>query len=364
MDHNLPAVSVVVPVYNAGRWLARCLDSIAAQTYPRWECILVDDGSADDSGSICDGYASKDPRFRVIHKENGGVSSARNAGMDAARANVLVFADADDAVAPDLLELAMGLLEQEPEAMVLWGLTMDPEAFAASLSAPRPVTRSTLRAMSWNSALFANVYTQTYSLERIRAHGLRFDTAMGRGALIGEDHDFVTRYCALDRGGRDLPLLVIGAPLYYYAQENENSLMKQAARARSADAVALPPPEPRYCEVLLADMASTFPSMCDLGQEKALQDYLRHYLRCFAFGVWSARQLKEPLPRGFFRRPEIRRLLDLTKEQKVFSVYYLPFRLGLAGLCARLYAWDESHHINYWRFYEATHRLFFRGWKK
>ena len=264
----------------------------------------------------------------------------------------------------DLLELAMGLLEQEPEAMVLWGLTMDPEAFAASLSAPRPVTRSTLRAMSWNSALFANVYTQTYSLERIRAHGLRFDTAMGRGALIGEDHDFVTRYCALDRGGRDLPLLVIGAPLYYYAQENENSLMKQAARARSADSVALPPPEPRYCEVLLADMASTFPSMCDLGQEKALQDYLRHYLRCFAFGVWSARQLKEPLPRGFFRRPEIRRLLDLTKEQKVFSVYYLPFRLGLAGLCARLYAWDESHHINYWRFYEATHRLFFRGWKK
>ena len=82
MDHNSPAVSVVVPVYNAGRWLARCLDSIAAQTYPRWECILVDDGSADDSGSICDGYAAKDPRFRVIHKENGGVSSARNAGMD------------------------------------------------------------------------------------------------------------------------------------------------------------------------------------------------------------------------------------------------------------------------------------------
>lgn len=268
MDHNSPAVSVVVPVYNAGRWLARCLDSIAAQTYPRWECILVDDGSADDSGSICDGYAAKDPRFRVIHKENGGVSSARNAGMDAARANVLVFADADDAVAPDLLELAMGLLEQEPEAMVLWGLTMDPEAFAASLSAPRPVTRSTLRAMSWNSALFANVYTQTYSLERIRAHGLRFDTAMGRGALIGEDHDFVTRYCALDRGGRDLPLLVIGAPLYYYAQENENSLMKQAARARSPTPSPCPRRNPVTARCSWRTWRPPFPPCATWGRKR------------------------------------------------------------------------------------------------
>ena len=80
--------------------------------------------------------------------------------------------------------------------------------------------------------------------------------------------------------------------------------------------------------------------------------------------MWSARQLGETLPEGFFRRPEVRRILDLAKEQRVFSVYYLPFRMGLAGAVARIYAWDESHHINYWRIYELQYRLFFRGWEK
>ena len=364
MEDHAPLISIIVPVYNTARWLPRCLDSIQNQTFTDWECILSDDGSTDESGVICDEYAAKDPRFRVIHKENGGVSSARNAGLEAARAEILIFADADDAIAPDLLESAATLLKNEPDAMVFWGLTMDPTVFSSSLNAPRPVTRSTLSAMSWNSALFANVYTQTYSLARIRAHGLRFDTSMGNASLIGEDHDFVTRYCALDRGGQDLPLLVIDAPLYYYAQENENSIMKQAARAASNIRFELPAPTSHYCEDLLASMQASFASMCTLQNEKALPDYLRHHLRCFAFGLWSARQLKEPLPEGFFRRPEIRRLLDLTKTQKVFSVYYLPFRLHMARLSARLYAWDEGHHINYWRCYELMYRLFFRGWKK
>ena len=109
MEEHSPQVSIVVPVYNAGHWLSRCLDSIQDQTFARWECILVDDGSTDGSGDICDSYAAKDPRFSAIHKANGGVSSARNAGMDAARAPILVFADADDAMAPDLLEQAVGM---------------------------------------------------------------------------------------------------------------------------------------------------------------------------------------------------------------------------------------------------------------
>ena len=79
-----PRISVIVPVYNVAAWLPRCVDSILAQTCENLEILLVDDGSADDSGRICDAYAEKDPRIRVIHKENGGLSSARNAGLDLA----------------------------------------------------------------------------------------------------------------------------------------------------------------------------------------------------------------------------------------------------------------------------------------
>ena len=80
-----PLISVIVPVYNVEAYLPKCVDSILAQTYENLEIILVEDGTKDASGSICDEYAKKDPRIKVIHKENGGLSSARNAGMDIAK---------------------------------------------------------------------------------------------------------------------------------------------------------------------------------------------------------------------------------------------------------------------------------------
>ena len=90
---NTPKVSIIVPVYNAEKYLHRCVDSILAQTFTDWELLLIDDGSPDRSGEICDGYAMKDARIRVIHKENGGVSSARNVGLDATKGKWVVFVD-------------------------------------------------------------------------------------------------------------------------------------------------------------------------------------------------------------------------------------------------------------------------------
>ena len=78
----MPKVSIIVPVYKAEKYLNRCVDSILAQTFTDWELLLIDDGSPDRSGEICDEYAKKDSRIRVIHKENGGVSSARQRGLD------------------------------------------------------------------------------------------------------------------------------------------------------------------------------------------------------------------------------------------------------------------------------------------
>lgn len=105
-------LTVIVPVYKVEEYLPRCVDSILGQTYENLEVILVDDGSPDGSGAICDAYAARDSRVKVIHKENGGLSSARNAGIDAARGEYLAFVDSDDWIEPDAYESMMALMER------------------------------------------------------------------------------------------------------------------------------------------------------------------------------------------------------------------------------------------------------------
>ena len=98
-------ISIIVPVYNVEQYLDDCLISIINQTYKNIEIILIDDGSTDKSGKICDEYAKKDSRIIVIHKENGGVSSARNAGLRIAKGAYIGFVDPDDWIAEDMYEV-------------------------------------------------------------------------------------------------------------------------------------------------------------------------------------------------------------------------------------------------------------------
>ena len=104
-------ISIIVPVYNVAGYLKATLDGILASTYQDFEIILVDDGSTDDSGLICDQYAELDHRIRVIHQENAGVSAARNVGMSAATGDYFSFVDADDIVHPEMLSLLISALQ-------------------------------------------------------------------------------------------------------------------------------------------------------------------------------------------------------------------------------------------------------------
>lgn len=99
-----PKISIITPVYNAEKYIHKCVDSIIAQTFTDWELILVDDGSPDSSGRICDVYADQDFRIRVIHKQNGGVSAARQTGLDAAQGEYVIHADPDDWIDSNMLE--------------------------------------------------------------------------------------------------------------------------------------------------------------------------------------------------------------------------------------------------------------------
>ena len=109
----MPFFSIIIPVYNVAPYLRECLDSVLAQTFTDWEAICVDDGSTDGSGAILDEYASRDPRFRVIHQPNAGVSSARNAALDVAEGYWIGFLDADDVVEMDWLMMVADAIEPE-----------------------------------------------------------------------------------------------------------------------------------------------------------------------------------------------------------------------------------------------------------
>ena len=115
-------VSVIVTNYNLGRYLPEALDSVKAQTFKDWECIIVDDGSTDGSREIIKPYIDADDRFSLLELENGGVVKARNAGIASSKGQYLLPLDADDWIEPDYLEEAVRIIESNPEAKIVYGL--------------------------------------------------------------------------------------------------------------------------------------------------------------------------------------------------------------------------------------------------
>ena len=117
-----PLISVIVPVYNVEEYVLECLESISAQTFADFECIVVDDGSTDDSSRIVDEYAATDPRFKVIHQANRGLSGARNVGIDVARGEYLSFIDSDDFIHPEMLEKLLSAIEDSGASIAMCDL--------------------------------------------------------------------------------------------------------------------------------------------------------------------------------------------------------------------------------------------------
>ena len=124
MDSNLKTaseqalVSVIVPVYNTEQYLERCIQSICSQDYPNFELLLMDDGSTDRSGEICESWAKKDSRISVFHIENGGISKARNYGLDRINGDLITFIDSDDYVSTDYLSYLVSLISMDPDCLV------------------------------------------------------------------------------------------------------------------------------------------------------------------------------------------------------------------------------------------------------
>lgn len=140
-------ISVIIPVYKVERYLNRCVESIAAQSYRNLEIILVDDGSPDQCGDMCDSWARKDARIRVIHKKNGGLSDARNAGIGAANGEYIVFVDSDDYIAQEMIERLYGAVRSNQTKLALCNvLCVDEDGLPTGESDGSPIREECLTA--------------------------------------------------------------------------------------------------------------------------------------------------------------------------------------------------------------------------
>lgn len=126
---KVPEISIVVPVYNVARYLPECLDSILNQSYEDWECVIVDDGSTDLSPEICDRYEEKDSRFRVVHQKNGGLSHARNVGLEYSSGKYVAFVDSDDWLDNDYLATLHSLIKKYDADMAVCGFVKEFSGF-------------------------------------------------------------------------------------------------------------------------------------------------------------------------------------------------------------------------------------------
>lgn len=217
-------ISIIVPVYNAENGLNVCLDSLKGQTYKNFEVILINDGSTDKSGDICDIYTKKDDRFKVIHSENSGVSSARNKGLDAYTGDYIIFVDSDDEVKNNMLEEMLYYLEQSKADVIITGITFVKDGKKVKDILPPKHGKFDLDIWEYickdNSGMFGYVSNKMYKSYIIKDNQIRFD----EDKKIQEDLDF-----ALSVYSNCSSFYMLDRSYYLYNQEEKNRIKEPLA---------------------------------------------------------------------------------------------------------------------------------------
>lgn len=211
-----PVVSIIIPVYNVPeKYLRECIESVMEQTLKEIEIILVDDGSPDNCGAICDEYASKDSRIKVFHKENGGVSSARNLGLDNATGKYIMFVDADDRIEQNAVDILLSYRESTNADLVICGYYHDDEKVyykGKSVKFLPKITAAQAIAGKYKYVL-GYLWNKLFSKEIIDNAKIRFDEAIA----ICEDSLFCQKYVA------NCNKIVCVNELLYHYETNKNS---------------------------------------------------------------------------------------------------------------------------------------------
>lgn len=228
----MPQISVIVPVYKVEPYLRRCVDSILTQTLPDFELILVDDGSPDNCGKICDEYAELDNRVVVIHQENGGLSAARNAGLDIARGKYIGFVDSDDYIHPQMYEVLLDILQHYQADVVCCDFLRTTELEQQNKAQPERIYETTGYEViekyyeKYQAVQITTACNKLYKKEIFA--GLRYET--GRNC----EDDLI----AFPMYHKAKKVVFVDSVLYYYFQ-TPNSIMRGNRIAPVSELIAL-----------------------------------------------------------------------------------------------------------------------------
>lgn len=208
----MPELSIVMPVYKAEKYLSTTVQSVLGQTYTDFELLLIDDGSPDGCPVLCEALSKKDKRIRVIHKPNGGVSSARNIGLIEAQGKYLAFIDADDLIEPQMYKTLIKLLEEHEADIAMGGVVVEKEYHpAAKTKVEVHCFEEPLELLAEEKLLAGSIWNKVY--KRTLLQDLRFDEAI----QYSEDHLFVVQVFLKTKK------LVLTSRLLYHYMQREGS---------------------------------------------------------------------------------------------------------------------------------------------
>ncbi len=305
-------ISIIIPVYNSEKYLRECLDSVLAQTYTDFEVLLIDDGSTDTSGAICEEYVAKDARFKVFHKENGGVSSARNLGIEKAKGEWITFVDSDDVLSCDYLKKFTEINYKEKDLIIQKVLLFKGNDFKINQTYP------SFDAGCYNvddflclghKTMIRQPFCKLFKSSTLRREKLKFDENL----TLGEDTKFVFEY--LQFSDRIQTLDFEG---YYYRDTNTGLSKKNLLY--------------EYEENLLNTIAKI---IRDLEQKNNLhKGELNHHLiyltirtlvSIYTSGL-DARDRIKKLKKLIVEQPQVLKIYKNTKGKSKLFYYLLVFR--------------------------------------
>ena len=222
-------ISVIVPVYNIEKYVKPCLDSILASSYQNYELILVDDGSTDNSGAICDDYSQKYERIRVLHKSNGGLSDARNAGLQVATGEYVLFIDGDDIIHPSMIQVLFDAIKSNDyDISMVYGAKVCEEEYQGLMN--RVVDENTpmfeVTQEDFHKRLF-DISSIQYQVAWNKLYKKSLISGMSFIDVISEDIEWNNRVCL-----RLHKAIVVEAELYFYLQR-AGSIMHSSISRKS-----------------------------------------------------------------------------------------------------------------------------------
>ncbi len=311
--------SLIVPVYNAQSTLCRCLDSIVSQPFSDYELLLINDGSADASGDICREYADRYPAIRYFEKENGGVSSARNMGLDEVRGEYILFVDSDDFVSDDYFAVLSDALKNKAADLLMFGYrnfdAISKERDTGEFYENAAVGIAERVSSAMQRYLFSSLWSKVFKRQIIERHNIRFANDLA----IGEDFAFIFTYAMHIRS-----IASISDKLYNVDVSDGNSLSRKA--------------RPYLTEQLMEVNRRMYAAYraAEHSPEAA-----RHYEEALSFMTYRSAYscCKELLKFDITpkqRRREIRKICSLYRRESVKSVGWkcaaiaLPVRLSLS----------------------------------